>query len=485
MHIFHHLAVILILCATLSAGEAVRDTRPPDERLNVLLICVDDLRPEMASAGGFAPTPNMDRLAARGVNYVRHYAQVPTCGASRCSMLTGLAPTEPIHFDNGAFKSLQGPEATHIVSLPEAFRSAGYRTACLGKVSHEANSARDADGKDPELPRAWDFCRTDAGIWKNPHQLLHAYASGKVRKPKTSPLVEFADVQDDQYPDTHLAGQARRELARLTAEDKPFFLAVGFYKPHLPFAAPHKWREKIDAGALPGTPYPELLQNGLFRQSGEPIGNYDPADYWKNQRWDEDARRELRAAYAACCAYVDAQIGTLLDDLEKSPAGQKTIIVLWGDHGWCLGDSGLMGKHSLLEEALRAALIVHVPGASGQGKPSERLVAALDIMPTLGELCGVAMPSGLPGQSFAGDFQPGKSVGQRDAVLGWFGGNKTIRTRTHRLVVGSKAMALFDLSRSPFSPPPVKDPAMADELARKLAALELAEVTASRKLRQP
>ena len=401
------LAALAAACATGGASEApagdagAESPTSPPTRTNVLLICIDDLRPELGCYGATpVVSPNLDAFAESALRFDRHYVQHPTCGASRFAFLLSRTPSEPAHYGNGAFGTL-GEDFDRATSLPGAFRAAGYHTVVLGKVSH-SHDGRAADGSQ-ELPGAWDELPTDPGPWKEAKHLLHGYGGGRARIPGKSPISENAYSDDHDYPDAHLADQAVATLRRLEARDEPFFLAVGFFKPHLPFAAPRKYWDLYDRDALPLSPVPDppadLPAVNGWRQSGEVTRNYLAVGY--EGTWSTSARRHLRHGYLACVSYVDAQVGELLREVDALDLADDTLVVVWGDHGWHLGDLDLFGKHTPYEASLRSALLVRVPGVTPPGTSTRALVESVDVFPTLTELCGVPVDAELAGRSFS------------------------------------------------------------------------------------
>jgi len=392
---------LFLVWATWGCQQAARgETRR--EHPNVLFIAIDDLRPELGCFGAkHIHSPHLDALAAGGLRFERQYAQVPTCGASRFSMLTGRRPSKPMHYGNNAFRTLRNESGEGPLPMPNSFRHAGYTTVCLGKISH-SHDGLDAKGHQ-QLPGAWDRTPTQPGVWKDNRYLLHGYAKGGRRTRDHRPIVEAFDVTDEDYPDGMLAKQAIGELERLSTKAKPFFLAVGFFKPHLPFAAPKRYWDLYDRDKIPLSPHPDkpghLPKVNGWVQSGEVTRNYVGAGY-EDKHWSEAERRRLRHGYFACVSYVDAQVGKVLDALERLGHRDDTIVVVWGDHGWHLGDQALFGKHTTFEAALRSTLILRVPGQKHPGTSTRALVESLDIYPTLAELCGVEFPKGLSGRSF-------------------------------------------------------------------------------------
>ncbi|MFT7484515.1 MAG: arylsulfatase A-like enzyme [Candidatus Paceibacteria bacterium] len=421
------------------AGGESNPASETEEARNLLLICVDDLRPELGCYGAdHVQSPALDAFAAEALRFDRHYALFPTCGASRFAFLTGRRPSETRHYGNSAFGTLKEDSTPERLPLPNAFRAAGYRTVCLGKISHSHNGLNDAG--DQEIPGAWDETPTDAGPWKEAKHLLHGYSGGRKRDPGISPITEAADVGDLDYPDGRLANQAIEQLRRLAATPEPFLLAVGFFKPHLPFAAPKRYWDLYDPDALPLSKDPlkptELPAINGWAQSGEVTGNYSGAGY-EDKHWSEQERRHLRHGYFACVSYVDAQVGRLLDELAALGLESDTLVVVWGDHGWHLGDQGLFGKHTTFEAALRSTLLMRVPGMGSAGQGTQALVESIDVYPTLAELCSVEFPAGLPGQSFAALLLDSTLEHRREATSYWRRGPwfaESTRTRNERRV---------------------------------------------------
>ena len=414
------------------------------ERYNVLFIAIDDLRPELGCYGEtHIKSPHLDAFAATGIRFDRHYAQFPTCGASRFSMLTGRRPTKPRHYGNSAFATLEGKLDDGPLPMPNAFRRAGYTTVCVGKISDSLDGLTDKG--EQQIPNAWDRTPTEPGLWGENKHLLHGYAMGKKRERGVSPITEAVDTVDAGYPDGILAEQAIRALKKLASEDRPFFLGVGFFKPHLPFAAPKAYWDLYDRDKIPLSPHPDkprhLPKINGWEQSGEVTHNYKGAGYG-DKHWSEAERRRLRHGYFACVSYVDAQVGKLLDALGDLGLVDDTIVIVWGDHGWHLGDQALFGKHTTFEVALRSALIVRVPGRGTAGKASHALVESLDIYPTLAELCGIPFPDALPGRSFVPTLEDPTRAHRRSARSYWRRGKRMAlseRTATERRVTWTDA----------------------------------------------
>lgn len=410
---------------------------------NILFICVDDLRRELGAYGSVVKTPNIDRLAAQGSLFFQHYVQVPTSGASRASMLTGHLPKDKSDLSNEACRmSLSDkPEGETPETMFHHLRRNGYYTVGVGKISHYADGCLydyDAPKTDKlELPYSWDEMLFDAGQWGNGWNAFFGYADGsnrQSRKKQVKPY-ECADVPDEGYPDGLTANLAVRKLKELTGKEKPFCLAVGFFKPHLPFTSPKKYWDMYDEASLPLSPMPDIPEGCnpfSLHESGEfksyELGEEKPSI---EKRVSDAYARKLRHAYFACVSYMDAQVGKVLDALEATGQADNTIIILWGDHGWHLGDLRVWGKHTLHETSLSSALVIKASGCK-KGIKNERIVSSVDIYPTLMELCHVALPEGLDGQSFAGLLNNPDDKGWQDAAYSYFRNGITVRTPEYR-----------------------------------------------------
>ena len=385
-------AIVLIGCSS-ACGEVGRP--------NVLFIAVDDLRPELGAYGARTITPNIDRLAATGTRFDRAYCQQAVCGASRVSIMCGLYPT----FTGEQTYHVTGWRERHrdVVTLNEHFRAEGYKVIGLGKIYHGTSGA----GVDPQNWDQWiNLGAPDYALPENRAIRDRAIAAGKVgdkRDPPKGPTTESADVADDEYSDGQRAARAVEIMKELTRDRKqPFFLAVGFTKPHLPFAAPTKYWElyqredfkmPLNKEIPPG--YPPYAAN-LFAHEMQKYSDYEgekPTDF------SDDLNRRLLHGYAAATSYVDACVGRLLDGLEDEGLAENTIVVLWGDHGWKLGDHSSWCKHTNFECDTRVPLVVRDPRVSG-GRSTVRLVELVDVYPTLCDMAGVPIPRHCQGWSF-------------------------------------------------------------------------------------
>jgi arylsulfatase A-like enzyme len=365
----------LAIAATPSLSSAEQPRKKT--RANVLFIAVDDLRPEMGCYGSsIVKTPRIDRLAEMGTLFERAYCQQAVCSPSRVSLLCGQRPDTTKVWDlHTKFRSIQ-PE---IVTLPQYFKNNGYHSYRLGKIFHLGHGQS-------EDRKSWTTISNARG-----KQYIRA-------KKGTKPTVESADVPDSKYNEGAYTDDAIRALKRFKRDGTPFFLAVGYKKPHLPFCAPKKYWDLYDSDAIPDSPVTTRPKNAhrlAFSNFGE-LRKYDGIP--QTGPVSEAQRKELRHGYLACVSYVDAQVGRLLDALKEDGLDKNTVVILWGDHGWKLNDYGNWCKHSNMEIDTWVPLIVVAPGHKAAQR-SRALVEYVDIYPTLAELCGLPVPAHCEGSS--------------------------------------------------------------------------------------
>lgn len=466
---------------------------------NVLFIAIDDLRPELGCYGeAHARTPHMDEFARSGMVFEQHFTPAPSCGPSRYALLTGQSPARSGALGNEAlYRGATGlsAEATpRPQSVPELFRRRGFRTVCFGKISHTPDGrvfAYDGSGDGrSELPHAWDELPTPFGPWKRGWGAFFAYPGGAHREDGGghADLMDFTAKADTDLPDGLIAEAAAGRLAELGRTDQPFFMGVGFFKPHLPFVAPAG-----DFAAM------EEVEVPLPLERERPKSAYVPGSgefrRYRARRGQESVRGKLptedadvlrdRRAYLACVRYVDRQVGTVLGALKEAGLADSTVVVIWGDHGWHLGDSGAWGKHSLLDRSLRSVLMVRAPGVTSPGGRTDALVSTLDLAPTLFDLCGFTdaqMQHTMDGVSIR-PLLDGSASEVRDHVAGYYGESATLRTKHHRLLArraegkwqdvrifpmdGAKDPALERWSEPPLDP----GKGLARELLAKLSPL--------------
>ncbi len=392
------ICVLLIGIPCSTAEESDRSRRP-----NVLFIAVDDLRPSIGCYGDLhAITPNLDRLAKKGVRFTRAYCQVAVCNPSRASLMTGQRPdqlgvwTLPIHFREAQ------PDA---VTLPQWFRRFGYTAVSHGKIFHNPT---------PD-PQSWSEPIRPLPALKSyypPKTAEHIRAVQKALPPNDwrknnlrGPSTAAPEVEDDQLMDGARTRMAIEDLKRLGKTGQPFFLAMGYIRPHLPWVAPKKYWDLHDSAKLPVMTDGRVIPNSppyALSNSYELTHYVDLIDFpkpWEDKRVEEKLARRLMHAYYASVSYVDAQIGLLLDALEKEGLTDNTIVVLWSDHGWKLGEFNGWGKMTNYEIDTRVPLMIAAPGLKTAGQSSEELAELLDLFPTLCELADIDIPKFVQGTS--------------------------------------------------------------------------------------
>ena len=417
----------------------------PNDKPNILFICIDDLRRDLGCYGTNVKSPNLDQLAAEGSLFFNHYVQVPTSGASRASMLTGHLPKTMADLSNSACerriafrKEKKGPE-----SLFHHLRNNGYHTVGIGKVSHSADGYVYAytapRSEQREMPESWDELLFDYSKWSSGWDAFFGYSNGTNRQGENFQVkpYECAPCEDEGLQDGLTANMAVDKLKSLAKSDEPFCMVVGFFKPHLPFTAPKKYWDLYDEKEIGLSPMPEIPMNIYpnlsLHNSGE-FGGYRLGDEKASlsHRVSDDYALKLRHAYYACMSYTDAQVGKVLQALKESGKMDNTIIVVWGDHGWHLGDFRVWGKHTLYESAVNSAFIMKVPGGK-KGVKNTRIVSSVDIYPTLLDLCGVEAPEGLDGKSFKRLLTKPKSKQWEEAAYSSFGSGTSVRVPGYRL----------------------------------------------------
>lgn len=413
--------------------------------LNVLFIAVDDLRPELGCYGAdHAETPSIDELARSSTLFSNHFVQVPTCGASRYALLTGRSPLNSgVTRNNGALyggaSAISRKKLSGAQTLPELFRRSGYQTTCIGKISHTADGRvyqynGSGDGR-PELPHAWDDLPTPFGPWKRGWGIFFAYNNGKHREDGHGhkDVLEFDAIEDTDLPDGLLAEAAITRLAQYSHSSKPFFLGLGFFKPHLPFVATKSDWDAFANVTIPAPPYPEKPDSKYYHGSGEFFKYAFP--FLKTRPLDVSKIQDLRRAYLACVRYTDRQVGKVLLALKQYGLADNTIVVLWGDHGWNLGDSHMWAKHAPFERAVRSPLIIRVPGLTS-GEKSASLVESIDVFPTLVSLANPTFKQtqhALDGKDMTPILKDPKAT-VRDSALSFWGKAVSVRTDRYRLI---------------------------------------------------
>jgi iduronate 2-sulfatase len=366
-------------------------------RHNVLFIAVDDLRPELGCYGHpVVKSPHIDRLAREGTLFRRAYCQQAVCNPSRASLMTGLRPDTLKVYDLATHFRDARPDA---VTIAQHFRAHGYHTERIGKIYHTGHGNRDdslswsVQRSHKQAPR---FGPEGTAILAR--QKAELKQSGKDNSRARGLPWEAPDVADDALSDGSIATGALEILREV--KDRPFFLAVGFLNPHLPFVAPKKYWDlysEADIRLARNPAPPQDAPSYALHDSGELRAYYGIPP--KGALSDEQARRMVHGYWAAT-SYMDACVGRLLDELDRLKLRDNTVVILWGDHGWFLGEHGMWCKHANYEDAARAPLILSAPGQKHRGAKSNALVEFVDIFPSLAELCGLPQPKGLEGLSF-------------------------------------------------------------------------------------
>ena len=402
------LFLILLSCSSYS------EKNTPLETPNILFIAVDDLRPELGCYGRtLIQSPNIDHLAAQGTRFDRSYCNIPVCGASRASLMTGLRPARNRFL---TYLSRADEEAPGIVTLSAHFHNHGYHTISNGKIFHHDDD--DAKGWD----EIWHPV-SNSGSWRD--YALEENILQDTADRFRGPPFERTEVPDETYKDGKIANKTIEDLQKLKDLDKPFFLATGFYKPHLPFNAPEKyWALYDDKVVLPDNNHPpENAPKESIHNFGE-LRAY--AGVPPEGPVSDEMAESLIHGYYASVSYTDAQIGKVLDELKRLKLDRSTIVILWGDHGWNLREHGLWCKHCNYETSLHTPLILKVPGTS-QVKASSQVVEYVDINPTICELAGLELPAHLQGNSFKELLYDAEAFSDGIAICQWFAGVTTIR----------------------------------------------------------
>jgi len=399
---------------------------------NILFIAVDDLKPMIGAYGAkLIRTPNIDRLAGMSTVFLSNYCQQSVCGPTRASLMTGMRPDYTRIWDLKTQMRDMNPD---ILTLPQYLISKGYSTVGTGKIYHPSSAIDKIDPVSWSMPylepKASDFANNlgnpaNRQYQKPENKQLFVVKRERVKRENDDeeptsikgPSIECIDVPDDAYEDGVIALLAKRKIIELSRKEKPYFMAVGFHKPHLPFVAPKKYWDLYKREEMPLAVFTEHAKGApeiAYHKSGE-LRNYTdiPAFATFNTPGNhiylkEEKQRELIHGYYAAISYMDAQVGILLNTLDSLGTLKNTIIVLWGDHGWHLGDHDLWEKHTNLEQATRAPLIIAAPGIK-PGK-TQSLSEHLDIFPTICDLAGVGIPGHLQGRSLKPAMQNKNAV---------------------------------------------------------------------------
>ena len=435
----------VLLCSVL-APFALLWAGEPAKKPNVLFIAVDDMNNDLGCYGSpIVKSPNIDRLARAGVRFDRAYCQFPLCSPSRSSVMTGLRPDTTRVFDlQYHFRQ----DLPNVVTLAQLFGTNGYHVARVGKIYHYGNPGQiGTSGLDD--PASWQEFYNPAGRDHTALELDVIRYTGKPGGQLGAAMAFLADQpgKDEEHTDGKVATQAIELLAQ--HRDKPFFLAVGFYRPHCPWITPGGYFEKYSLEAMK---LPEIAPDFQASVPAPALASTKP---WPYLGVTPEQARECKLAYYASISFVDAQIGRVLDALDRLGLRQNTIVVFWSDHGYHLGEHGLWFKQSCFEESARVPVIVATPGMKNAGQVSPRPVELLDLYPTLADLAGLTPPPGLEGVSLrpllenpgANWARPAYTQVQRGSFPG-----HSVRTERWRYTewdFGRKGAELYDHERDP------------------------------------
>lgn len=397
--------------AATSSGHSPESFSSKEKRLNVLFLIVDDLRPELACYGAkYMKTPCIDALAASGVMFENAYCNIPVSGASRASLFSGLRPGKTRYWDVNAEIDVEAPGT---VTLPQLFKENGYVTISNSKVIH---------GKNDAAARSWTKRWMPEGrsaTWRD----YLGDENLSVEKQRGGPAAyECMDVEDNAYFDGKTVEKTIADLRELKQSGKPFFLAAGILKPHLPFNAPKRYWDMYDADNI------DVPETFYFDRSGFPdaaFHSYNEIRYYKDIPAKADIQREearhLIHGYRACVSYADAQVGRILNELKRLGLDKNTIVVLLGDHGWSLGDHNQWCKHANFNIVNNAPLMIRIPGEK-RTAVEPRVVEFVDVYPTLCDAAGLPVPAHAEGESLV-PLMRGDAKGWKDcAIIKWHSG---------------------------------------------------------------
>ncbi|MFN3192993.1 MAG: sulfatase [Aureliella sp.] len=426
---------VWVLLGWVALGGFVEAQESTKGKKNVLFIAVDDLNDWIGCLGGHpqARTPNMDRLAARGTLFASAHCNAPLCNSSRSSLLLGLRPsTTGIYALKPNFRSL--PKFETAVTIPEHFQRNGYQTAITGKIFHGGSQAY--------MSGPIDYGPRNLVGLKPPQKLVTTPMGNH-------PLVDWGTFphNDEDRGDYETATWACEKIASWQSSDEPQFLAAGFFLPHVPLYAPPKWFEMF--------PLETLKMPTILDSDREDTPEFSWYKHWKlpepRLSWlrEHGQLEPIVQAYLASTAYVDSQIGRVLDALEAAGKVDNTVVVLWSDHGWHLGEKAISGKNSLWEESTRVPLMFAGPGVQS-GQICQTPVELLDIYPTLIELTGVAGRGGLEGLSLVPQLRDPAARRERPAITTHNQNNHGVRTVDWRYIsYADGSEELYDLREDP------------------------------------
>ena len=466
----NHIKIITFLILLFSIpvfGQSAKNKKSQKKKPNILLLVVDDLKPVLGCYDDpDVKTPGIDKLAGSGVLFENSYCQQAVCAPSRISFFTGKRPDRTKVYD---LKTKMRDKNPDIVTMPQFFKEKGYETVGFGKLLHGAKKEDPPSWtipyqKDDKLIYAKGYTFPADGRYQNPDiqeavketkklKLNWKETKSFLRKQNLLPSVEKMDIPDDAYVDGAIATNGIKLIEELSASDKPFFVALGFHKPHLPFAVPKKYWDMYDRDKIEINPFQQEAEDSpkyAYSTWGE-LRNY--SDIPGKGDLNEEKQKEIIHGYWASVSYVDAQIEKVLVALEEMGIDDNTIVVLWGDHGWHLGDHGLWCKHTDFEQATKVPFIISAPGYA-KGKRAATMTELVDIFPTVIEYAGFEIPTYLEGESLIPVLENTDTQIKDYAISQYFRGKDimgySLRVKKYRLTLWLKGDFMnTDVFRNP------------------------------------
>jgi iduronate 2-sulfatase len=458
--------MLLILLAGPAWGQ------PGQKRLNVLFIAVDDMNNDLACYGvPLVKSPNIDRLAARGVKFERAYCQYPLCSPSRTSLMTGLRPDTTKVYD---LKTHFRKTIPNVITIGQMFKANGYFSGRVGKIYHYGNPG-DIGTSGLDDPATWNEVVNPAGRDKTALEIDVINYTPKRKLGAAMAFLSDKEGKDEEHTDGKVATEAIKMLR--AHKDKPFFIAAGFYKPHCPYISPSKYFEEY---ALKDVLLPKVADG--FAKSVPPLALASTKP-WPILGVSPEKARETKLGYYAAVSFVDAQVGRIVDEVDRLGLWDNTVVIFWSDHGFHLGEHGLWFKQSVFEESARVPMVIVTPGNGAvAGKVCARTVELVDLYPTLADLTGLTPPKGLEGYSLkpllenpaAGWEHAAYTQVQRPKAMG-----RSVRTERWRYVEwdgGKLGTQLYDHESDPREEKNLaNDPAHAAKIAELKKLLKLSE----------
>ncbi len=435
-------ALLLLLFAL-----SIPTSSPAQDQTNIILLLVDDLKPALGCYGNpIAKTPHIDALARRSLRFDLAYCNQAVCAPSRFALMLGSYPSSTGLYGLGDKLRRAYPEA---VTLPQHFSAHGYRTESLGKIFHIGHG-NEGDPDSFDVPHFHDKVieyivpeSTDGGQLTREEAYFSNQRLGEIRSLPRGAAFEAPDAPDGAYADGRVAREAigRLEAAKKRLPETPFFIAVGFARPHLPFSAAKRYWDLYEPASLPLPAFEHLPEDAptVAGKRGGEITNYKPVPTGRDAAFPEDLKRQLIHGYYASVSYTDRQIGKVTEALDRLDLAKNTIVVLWGDHGFHLGDLGIWTKHTNYEQANRIPLLIAAPGLKSPGASTRQLAESVDLFPTLTELASLpkhAGPQPIDGKSL-GPVLKDPEARVRDHAYHLYPKGKlgrAIRTERYRLV---------------------------------------------------